>query len=247
MLFGDGLSYPSFADGFPPEATATVVVKNDETHTLLSYRPAKAFWRELGALVVKRRAGQPGGPIILNALHDAEACDLVVSALARNKASILDTAESVFHVPVQLRKAVGVEVYESEVRNAESTARRLGWAIEDYRMGIDGGWEGRLKGAGPKSGELKAKLHSIATTHYWTTIEKNLSLLMAHIEAIGTDEAMPTREVWRKILFSTACDAYRVACGKETPRQIRAFAKGWQKLTAKKEEVTTTETKEEVA
>ena len=248
MLFGDGLQYPSFADGFPPEATATVVIKRtDDTHALLSYRPAKAFWRELGALVVKRRAGEPGGPITLNVLQDAKSCDLVVSALARDKASILDTAEAVFHVPAQLRQSVGVEVYEAEVQKAETTARRLGWAIEDYRMEIDGGWEGRLKGAGPKSGELKAKLHSIATTNYWTTIEKNLSLLMAHIEALGSNEAMPAREVWRKMLFATACDAYRVACGQETSRQIRAFAKGWQKLTAKKEEALTTETKEEVA
>jgi CRISPR system Cascade subunit CasA len=250
MLFGDGLQYPSFADGFPPEATATVVVRKsnkEETHALLSYRTTKAFWRELGALVVKRRTGEPGGPLTLNSLQDAEACDLIVSALARDKASILDTAESVFHVPAQLRKTVGIEVYETEVHKAESTARRLGWAVEDYRMEIDGGWEGRLKGAGPKSGELKAKLHSIATTHYWTSIEKNLSLLMDHIEAIGTNEAMPTREVWHKMLFATACDAYRVACGHETPRQIRAFAKGWQKLTAKKEEAMTTETKEVVA
>jgi len=250
MLFGDGLSYPSFADGFPPEATATVVVRknnNDETHALLSYRPTKSLWRELGALVVKRRAGEPGGPISLNSLQDAEDCDLVVSALARDKASILDTNESVFHVSAQLRCSIGAEVYEAEVRNAESLARRIGWAIEDYRKEIDGGWEGRLKGAGPKSGELKTKLHSIATNHYWTTVEKDLSLLMAHIEAIGTDGAVTTRDVWRKMLFSTACDAYRVACGHETSRQIRAFAKGWQKLTAKKAEATTTETKEVVA
>jgi CRISPR system Cascade subunit CasA len=250
MLFGDGLYYPSFADGFPAEVTATVVVRKsnkDETRALLSYRPSKALWRELGAVTIKRRAGEPGGPITLNSLEDAEACDLIVSALARDKASILDTAESVFHVPAQLRKKVGVEVYGNEVHKAEYIARRLGWAIEDYRREIDGGWEGRLKSAGPKSGELKAKLHSIATTHYWTTLEKNLALLMSHIEAIDTEQAMPTREAWRKMLFATACDAYRIACGRETPRQIRAFAKGWEKLTKRKDELMTTEAKEEVA
>jgi CRISPR system Cascade subunit CasA len=70
---------------------------------------------------------------------------------------------------------------------------------------------------------------------------------MSHIEAIDTEQAMPTREAWRKMLFATACDAYRIACGRETPRQIRAFAKGWEKLTKRKDELMTTEAKEEVA
>ena len=235
MLLGDGLPYPTYIDGFPAEPTATVVTRkqnNDEVRTLLSYRPSKSFWRELGAIVVKRSAGMPGGPLSLNALQDDESCDLVVAALARDKASILDTTESIFYVPSQLRANAGAEIYESEVRQAESLAARLGWSIEVYRKEIDGGWEGRLKGAGPKSGELKAKLHAIATGHYWTAVEKNLALLMAHIEAIGTDDATPTREAWRKMLFSTTCGAYRIACSQETPRQMRAYVKGWQKLTS---------------
>ncbi|WP_429884287.1 type I-E CRISPR-associated protein Cse1/CasA [Geoalkalibacter halelectricus] len=235
MLLGDGLPYPTYIEGFPAEPTATVVTRkqnNDEVRTLVSYRPSKSFWRELGAIVVKRTAGKPGGPLSLIALQDDESCDLVVAALARNKASIIDTAESIFHVPSQLRVNAGAETYESEVRQAEGLAARLGWSIEIYRKEIDGGWEGRLKGAGPKSGELKAKLHTLATSHYWTSVEKNLALLMAHIEAIGTDEALPTREAWRKMLFATACDAYRIACSQETPRQMRAYVKGWQRLTS---------------
>lgn len=250
MLLGDGLPYPTFVDGFPAEPTSTVVVKknkNEEARAILSYRPNKAFWRELGALVIKRRAGSPGGPISLNALQEGEACDLIVSALARDKASIIDTSESIFHVPAQLRCGEGTEIYGMEVNKAEAIAQRLGWAVEDYRREIDGGWEGRVKGAGPKSGDLKAKLHYLATNHFWTTVEKNLSFLMSHIETIGTDDAIFTRDAWRRMLFSTACDAYRIACSQETPRQMRAFAKGWQKLTARKDEALTTETKEEVA
>jgi CRISPR system Cascade subunit CasA len=34
------------------------------------------------------------------------------------------------------------------------------------------------------------------------------------------------------MLFSAACEAYRIACGQETPRQMRAFVKGLQKLSA---------------
>lgn len=239
ILLGDGLVYPTFTDGFPQEPSATVVLrkKNDQQeHALLSYQPSRALWRELAAVVVKRRAGGPSGPMSLNAVQEGRECDLVVAALARDKATIVDLAESVFHIPARLHTDEGVATYESEVKIAEVLARRLGWAVEDYRNEIDGGWEGRMKGAGPSAWKLKNKLHALASIHYWTTVEKKLPFLMKHVEAVGTDEATPTREAWRKMLFSSACEAYKVACGQETPRQMRAFAKGWQKLTATQEE-----------
>lgn len=255
VLLGPGFEYPKFQDEnntFNPDVFATMIAAEGGQRVLLSARPNRDVWRELHSLTVRQKSSTDisHGPLCLRNLPEVSSCDLIVNAMVTNPqqaAELVNLIESVFHIPPQLFTSNGTASYEAEVQKAESTARRLGWSIEDYRMEIDGGWEGRLKGAGPKSGELKAKLHSIATTHYWTTIEKNLSLLMAHIEALGTDEAMPAREVWRKMLFATACDAYRVACGQETPRQIRAFAKGWQKLTAKKEEALTTETKEEVA
>ena len=239
MLLGDGLAYPSFASGFPQEPTATVIIRrnaNKEERSLLSYYSSKALWREISALSVKRMANGIGGPLSLRAIQDGEECDLQVLALSRDKATIVDTAESVFHIPSKLLTANGKEVYEAETHYAEKIANRLGWAIEGYRSEVDGGWEGRLKNAGPEKTKLKAKLHSLATTHYWTTVEKNLSFLMAHIEAIGTGAAVPTREAWRKMLFSTACESYRLACGGETPRQIRAFVQGWKRLLSIKDE-----------
>jgi CRISPR system Cascade subunit CasA len=235
MLIGDGFRYPPFTDGFPKEPTATVIIRQNE-RVLLSYRPSKALWRELAAVVVKRKAGEASAPLSLNAIQEGEECDLVVAALARDKATIVDTVESVFHIPARLRTDDGTATYESEVKIAEALASRLGWAVEDYRGEIDGGWEGRMKGAGPGAWKLKEKLHAIATTHYWTTVEKRRPLLMTHIKAIGTNAAIPTREVWRKMLFKAAIEAYSIACGQETPRQIRAFAKGWQKLTTMKHE-----------
>ena len=67
-------------------------------------------------------------------------------------------------------------------------------------------------------------------------MEKNLPLLMAHIEAIGSENSLPTRDAWRDRLFAAACDAYRTACGQETPRKIRAFAEGWKRLINRKNE-----------
>jgi len=239
MLLGDGLAYPTFTDGFPQEPTATVVVRKNaqkEERAILSYRPSRSLWRELGAIVVKRKAEGNGGPLSLRALQDGERCDLIVGGVARDQANIIEIAESVYSISARLCCPEGISVYESEIKSAETIAGRLGWAVEGYRSAIDGGWEGRLKSAGAKKGELKSKLHNIANSHYWTSVEKNLSLLMAHIEAIGTDNTVPTRDAWWNMLFAAACDAYRTACGQETPRQIRAFAEGWKRLLNRKKE-----------
>jgi CRISPR system Cascade subunit CasA len=243
VLLGAGFLYPKFQDEnniFKPDIFATAVVTRDDQTVLLSARPGKAIWRQLHALVVRRKNAESKnrGALCLLNIPVEMPCELIVCGMITNPkqaAEIVDLVESVFHVPARLQSPEGTAVYESEVRNAERISSRLGWAIEDYRSEIDGGWLGRVKGAGPKTGELKAKLHSIATTHYWTIVENNLSLLMAHIEAIGTDTVNSTRETWQKMLFSTACEAYRLACGQETPRQIKAFAKGFQKLTKRQD------------
>lgn len=241
MYCCNGFKYDTFKDGFPSEPTASVqlVKRKDKDgvesveRRVVKVEPSRALWRELSALLVKRSAFGLGGPLAMeNVPYDSE-FDFHVCAMTRDQASMDIALESVFHVKPAFQG--NLPVYQAEVELAESTSRKLGWAIEDYRKEIDGYWERRLDRAKDKW-ELRAKLHSTATTHYWTTIEKNLLLLMAHIEAIGTDNAIPTREAWRKMLFITACNSYRIACGQETPRQMRAFAKGWQRLTSKKDE-----------
>lgn len=241
MLLGDGLVYPTFQDGFPQEPSSTVILRENRTtkkeeRAILSYRPTKSLWRELAAIVVRRNTGSIGGPLMLGNLGEDNGFDLVVSALARDQATIVDATESVVHIPAGLSGSDGQNIYNGEVKVAERISRKLSWAIEGYREEIDGGWEGRLKSAGAKKGELKGKLHAAAAGYYWTSVEQNLSLLMAHIEAMGTDEFIPTQDAWRKMLFSTACDAYKTACGKETPRQMKAFSTGWRRLTSKDED-----------
>jgi CRISPR system Cascade subunit CasA len=235
MLLGDGFVYQTFPE-FPQEPTATVIVrksKKEEERVVLSFDPSKAFWRQLSAIIVRRKAGEPNGAIALQALNDSTDYDIVVAAMARvaGQETVIDIAESVFHVTRMLRSPEGTSTYDGEVKHAEGIESRLGWAVETYRQEIDHGWEGKLKAAGPSKSELKAKLRSIATNHYWTTVEKNISLLFAHVESIGSDSFDSTLKAWRKMLFKTALEAYRVACGQGTPRQMRAFAKGWQKLT----------------
>jgi CRISPR system Cascade subunit CasA len=260
MYCCNGFKYDTYKDGFASEPTAAVrlVTKKDKKgietkeRKVVKVDPTRALWRELSALLIKRSADGLGGPLAMeNAPYDVE-FDFHVCAMTRDQASMDIAVESVFHItpifqsefPIYQAEILGTD----KVIGAEGYARKLRWAIEDYRTTIDNDWKPRVKRTQAKDQyALRNRLAQTAFLSYWTTVEKNLPILMKHIEAIGTDAAVPTREAWRRMLFSAACDAYRVACGQETPRQMRAFAKGWQKLTFKKDETEsdTSETKEE--
>lgn len=241
LLMGDGLVYPTFQDGFFQEPTATVVIrksKNKEERALLSYRPDKAYWRELSAILVKKNSTEgcnAAGPLAIAMYGLQKDIDLLVCALARNQATIVDTKESTFHIPSKLSE--NLSVFDNEVDYADRISNRLKWAIEGYRVEIDGGWEGRIKSAGVNKSELKNKLSFTANNNYWTSVERNLPMLFSFIESIDTDEAVSLREIWRKMLWSSACESYQIACGQETSRQIRAYAKGFQRLVSMKNSV----------
>ncbi|MFH0775461.1 MAG: type I-E CRISPR-associated protein Cse1/CasA [bacterium] len=257
MYCCNGFKYDTFKDGFASEPTAAsrLITKKDKKgvetkeRKVVKVEPSRALWRELSALLVKRSADGLGGPLAMeNAPYDTE-FDFHVCAMTRDQASMDIALESVFHItpifqnqfPVYHAEVVGT----GEVIGAEGYSRKLRWAIEGYRSMIDKDWTPRVKRTQAKEqNTLKNRLAQTAFLSYWTTVEKNLPLLMAHIEAIGTDNAIPTRKVWRKMLFFVACEAYRVACGQETPRQMRAFVKGWQRLKDEFEPITNKTNKE---
>jgi CRISPR system Cascade subunit CasA len=254
MYCCNGFKYDTYKAGFAAEPTAAVrlVTKKNKKgvesteRKVVKAEPAKALWRELSALLIKRSTDGLGGPLAMeNAPYDTE-FDFQVCAMARDQASMDTTMESVFHVTPSFHN--NFNIYQAEVIEAEGYSRRLRWAIENYRTAIDNDWSPRVRRTQAKQqNALKDRLAQRAYLSYWTSVEKNLPLLMAHIEAIGSDGAIPSREAWRKMLFATACDAYRVSCGQGTPRQMRAFAKGWQKLTSRNRESESNilETKEE--
>lgn len=260
MYCCNGFKYDTYKDGFAAEPTAAVrvVIAKDKKGNEVQERrvvkadPSRALWRELTALFIKRDADGIGGPMAMqNAPHEGE-FDFHVCAITRDQASMDIALESVFHITPAFQNhfpAYQTEVIgNAKVIGAEGFSRKLRWAIEEYRTVVDSDWKPRVKRTQAKEqNALRDRLAQKAFLSYWTNVERNLHLLMTHIEAIGTDAAVPTRDAWRKMLFAAACEAYAVACGRETPRQIRAYAKGFQKLKPEKEEPASqnTETKEE--
>jgi CRISPR system Cascade subunit CasA len=226
MLYGEALRYATYPD-FPQEFHTSVAIKrskkNEERYLVgakLEIRP----WRQLDAILQYNLAGKtPSHALNLSHL-DGEPIDIWVGALVRNpgKQDILDSAESRFPISRQLRSAEGCSTYSAEVQKAQDVSRKLDKAVYLYRLELDPG--------------NQTHIGSSAINIYWTTVEKNLSLLMTHIEAIGTDALEPTCEAWRKMLFKAALEAYSIACGQDSPRQMKAYAKGWRELIYKKDE-----------
>ncbi|NTU50714.1 MAG: type I-E CRISPR-associated protein Cse1/CasA, partial [Desulfobulbaceae bacterium] len=237
MLYGEALRYSTYPD-FPREFNTSVVVKRvkkKEERYLVGARLGIRPWRQLDAILQYNLPGKTSSHAINLSHLDGMSIDVWVGALLRNpgKQDILDSVESRFHVTNKLRSEIGCSTYAAEVQKAQTISKLLDVAVFIYRTELD-------------SSEGKG-LGSTAINHYWTSVENNLPLLMTHIEAIDTGAAVVTGCTWRNKLYDAARDAYRIACGQETPRQMRAFAKGWQKLTTKKDEpeTDTQETKEE--
>lgn len=233
MLLGNGFDYPSFPE-VSAEPSATVVLrKKGESRGLLG-AGEKAIWRELSALIVRRRQNEIGGPLTLRNIPENVAFDIWVGAFLTSKASIEDAVESVLHVPAPMQNECGRGAYDSEVKHAEFVANRLGWAVETWREHEDGGWKGRVETTKPQDRwKLKEKMRAIATKHFWTSVEKLRPLLLAYVESLGTSvEAVEQSQArWRKVVWAAAFEAYRLSCAQGTPRQIRAYALGMSRLT----------------
>ncbi len=234
MLLGNGLTFPSFTSSqnpFPAEFSATVIThkkRNKEEQTLLGIQSGRAIWRQLHALTVKRHNGV-GGCIALAHCDDSDAslgADIVVDGFARDQAKIVDTVESVFHVPGIMLRDMGHATYEEEVKRAEEMERELGNAVETWRAVIDGGWALRLKIAGKDKNKVCIRLRALACRNYWTAVEHGLPLLFQTVAFLDTPDFRPKQLAWSKLLGRSAMQAYASACSQDNERQLRGFVAG---------------------
>jgi len=245
FLWCKGIEYGAYPDSFKcPEPSATARMEKGQ-RVLLKASHSQGIWRQLAALVVKRKADEVGGALVLENVPSGRDYSIQVCAMLRKpgKQVVEDFQESIFHVPAAMNSDIGHKIYEAEVQFSEMKARRLGSAVERWRREIDPDWEQKVKTAGKAKSALKERLRSIATNHFWTAVEKNVPLLLAYTSSFGESDGDQTKRLWRRAVHRAAREAYELACGRETPRQLRAFAMGLRVLEG--ENLPQTENKEE--
>lgn len=230
LILANGLEYPEWRE--PSATIVTRQIKNQPTRVKLTASVEKAAWRELHALIVIAvDKNSNGGPAGLENVADEPAFDLWVGGLAANKAKLVDTTESVFHIPAPMLDANrdSQRVYEQGVRWAETSAFRLGRAVCTYH---------RELGDDLDRAELRDRRQRIqnkATTQFWTDIEQAVPELMdvaANPEQLAGKNAWHKTD-WGKAVWSAMLAAYEHACPHDTPRQMRAYALGLNTLHSK--------------
>jgi CRISPR system Cascade subunit CasA len=229
LILANGLEYASYADGWR-EPSATIVIRpvnGQPTRTVLTASVEKATWRELHALTVKAVSQNTnGGPAALQNISDQKAFDLWVGSLVASKAKLVDTTESVFHVPASMLTEKCQMVYEKGVRFAETTGFRVRRAVSVYHKEL-GDYLDR-----PEMRNRRQQIQGNAVAQFWTDIELAVPRLL---EVAATPESLGLKSNWYKTAWGQSVwhagrVAYERACPHETPRQIRAYALGLKTL-----------------
>jgi len=228
LLLANGLEYASYDEGWR-EPSATVVVrtfKHEQKRMVLRASFEKAVWRELNALTVKTVGQNPGGPAALQNLPGEEKpFDLWVGGLVCDQSKILDTTESVFHIPAAMLQQIGQRPYELGVKFAEGAEARLRRAVSAYHREIGD----ELDRPGFK--QRRNRIQTKATTQFWTDLEQAVSQLLEVAEnpgKLGPGEWRKTD--WGQSVAAAMRVAFESACPHETARQIRAYALGLKQL-----------------
>jgi CRISPR system Cascade subunit CasA len=240
LTLANGLEYP------PPkewrEPCATIVrrtVRGEPTRAVLRASTEKAAWRELHALTVKAVGQNPGGPVALQNIASEEgAFDLWVGGLVASKSKPVDTTESVFHVPAAMLTDPGQMIYEKGVRYADSAEFRIRLAISAYHNALGDNLDR------PEMKNRRSQIQRNATAQFWTDIEQAVPLLLEVVEKGFKGNWRDT--AWGKLVWRCARAAYEHSCPHETPRQIRAYVLGLQRMFTALTEQRATETGMEI-
>jgi hypothetical protein len=154
----------------------------------------KGAWRELHALTVKSVGQNPGGPAALqNISQDEKAFDLWVGGLVAKQAKLVDTNESVFHVPTSMLNTISQITYEAGVQLANRAELRLRRAASAYHKAIGDDLNR------PETKNRRQQIQSVATTRFWTDAELAVPHLLAVSsapETLGMDGDWSNKSVW---------------------------------------------------
>lgn len=244
MTLANGLEYPPYPEW--REASATIVtrsVKKQPTREALRVSVDKDTWRELHALaVIAVDKNTNGGPVALRNLTNDTDFDLWVGGLvAAGNGKLVDSAESVFHIPAAMLNETNQMVYEEGVRLAETTEFRVMRAVSVYHKELGDNLDR------PEMKSRRQQIQSNSAAQFWTDIESAVPRLL---EVAATPESLGLNREWYKTawgrsVWRAARTAYERACPRETPRQMRAYALGLKALFAAPAERAAVETEEE--
>jgi CRISPR system Cascade subunit CasA len=225
----NGLNYPPYPEWREPTATIKTRQTKNQLPTRVTLRCSveKAAWRELHALaVIAVDKDSVGGPAALRDVSDGEAFDLWVGGLAASKAKLVDTIESVFHVPAAMLDEMSQRVYEQGVDWAELTGFRLSRAVSVYHREIGDDLNR------PEFRDRRQQIQNKAAAQFWTDIEQIVPQLLQISEKpqkLGQPADWNNTD-WGKAVWTAARAAYEQSCPHGTPRQMRAYALGLSSL-----------------
>jgi CRISPR system Cascade subunit CasA len=241
ITLANGLTYPKIGESREP--CAIVVLRNKGTKQEPGYLrvdPLKHPWRELSSILALAAPQHTGGPLTLSHirhLQQQDTFDVWTGGLAMDPhpgkaAKFLDAAEWSFSLPAALLGSTALHTYQEGVICANRGSQRLRNAITVYFEDLAVGEFKRGESVGfnrndNKSRERRSKVWAAATAWYWSQLDANYKLLV--------DTAADPRcslGGWYGTVRNTITDAYNRACPHGTPRQLRAFAKGAQRLKA---------------
>lgn len=231
VVLANGLEYPAYPEW--RDAAATIVtgtdsLKKEQSRRAISASLEKSLWRELHALtVIGAEKDGNGGPLALRNLPGDKDFDLWAGGLiAAGNGKLIDTVESVFHVPSAMLNEPSQKVYEEGVQLAERVGSRLRRAVSAYHKEL---------GDNLDRSEMRTRRNRIqakATSRFWTEIENAVPQLLVIAEqpsALGLKGQWGSTE-WSKGIWRTARRAYEHACPNGTPRQMRAYSLGLKVL-----------------
>lgn len=224
----NGCRYPKL-----PHREPAATLKRRATDGKLFYLPvdlSKHPWRELASILASSPSTGEGGPWVLAHLAPGQGqVDLWAGGLATNKGKLLDVAEWNFSLPLALIGAVELAKYRRGVELAEAGGHKLWAAITSY---FDDLAVGAFRKNDKQSKMERKRMLAKAGAWYWRALDGSYALL---VDA-SNDPTARLAEAWYSLVRSAMEEAYERACPHASPRQIRAFAKGRQRLRLRKPE-----------
>ena len=135
MILANALEYPAYPEWRESSSTIVARMSNKRpSRAALAASIDKATWRELHALtVISVDKTSNGGPLALRNIRKDEDFDLWVGGLvAAGNGKLVDTTESVYHIPATMLTEPSQMVYEKGVRHAEAAEDQLRRAVSVY-------------------------------------------------------------------------------------------------------------------